>query len=168
VIYFGLLLVVLADNALGVLLPDTFLLQTAPPDLALLTALYIGIRSNSTRHLGYAVTLGLIADCFSSHGLGHFAFLFGAAAWLAHGIRRYLPPDAPISHIVACFICGVVVALLGFALAVVTTGGALGSAFGYALLGSLTTALCAPVLFSFWDHSRLFRTAISGKRYDFA
>jgi len=169
VVYVGLLLAVVLDNGLRLLLPDRFALQTAPPDLPLLTALYIGFHARNASQLGYAVTLGLIADCFSSHALGHFAFLYGASAYVAQRVRRFLPPDAALSYVVASLFVGVVAALLALLLAVVTTrGGVVAPGFMRALLQALTSALFAPVVFSAWDKSRFFRGAVGGKRYEFA
>ena len=167
-VYVGLLLAVFGDNAVQLLAPDRFGLQTAPPDLSLITALYIGFHARGTSQLRLAVVLGLMADCFSSHSLGHFAFLYGAAAYCAQRVRRYLPPDAGLSYVLACLFCGFVTALLSLVLAVVTVGGALGPGFVRSLMETATSALFAPILFSFWGWSRLFRGAIGRRRYDFA
>ena len=167
-VYLGLLLAVVLDVSVRLLLPDRFALQTAPPDLPLLTALYIGFHARNASQLGYAVSLGLIADCFSSHPLGHFAFLYGASAYVARRVSRYLPPDAALSYVVASFLVGVVAALLALLLAVVTTRGAVAPGLGRALLQALTSALFAPIVFSGWDRSRFFRGAIGGERYEFA
>ena len=166
--YLGLFLAVLLDNAILLLAPDRFGLQTAPPDISLITALYIGFHAKNTSQLRMAVVLGLIADCFSAHALGHFAFLFGAAAYIAHRVRRYLPPDAGISYIVACLFCGLATALLAFGIAMVTTRGAVAPGLQRGVLEALTSACFAPVVFGLWDKSRLFRKAIGGRRYDFA
>ena len=166
--YVGLLLAVVLDNALQLLAPDRFGLQTAPPDLPLITALYIGFHARNTRQLRLAITLGLVADCFSSNALGHFAFLFGAAAYVARQVRRYLPPDAMLSYVVACFFCGMLTAGLSLGIALVTTRGAVGVGFSRAILEALTSALFSPIVFAAWDRSRLFRKAIGGRRYEFA
>ena len=167
-VYIGLFLAVICDNAIQLLAPDRFGLQSAPPDLSLITALYIGFHARGTRQLRLAIVLGLMADCFSSHAIGHFAFLFGAAAYCAQRVRRYLPPDAGLSYVVACLFCGLVTALLSLCIAVVTTGGALAPGFVRSLMETATSALFAPILFSIWDKSRLFRGAVGGQRYDFA
>ena len=167
-VYVGLFLAVFGDNAIQLLAPDRFALQSAPPDITLITALYIGFHARNTRQLRMAVVLGLIADCFSAHALGHFAFLLGAAAYLAHRVRRYLPPDAGLSYVVACLFCGLATALLSLGIAVVTTRGAVGPGFIRAVLEALTSACFAPVMFGVWDKSRLFRNAFGRRRYDFA
>jgi rod shape-determining protein MreD len=167
--YLALLLAVLVDTAFQLLAPDRFGLQTAPPDLPLITALYIGFQARTTRGLGLAVVLGLLTDCFSSHPLGHFAFLFGAAAYAARGIRRYLPPDPGLSYVVACIFCALLTAFLALGMALVTVeGGAIGAGFARALLEAVASSLCAPFVFAFWDKSRLFAKAFGGVSYDFA
>lgn len=167
-VYLALLLAVVADNALRLLMPDRFGMQTAPPDLAMITALFIGFQARRDSQLSYALTLGVIADCFSTHAIGHFAFLFGVAAYIARRMRRYLPPDAALSYVVACFLCGVAMAFVSMALALVTSRGSVGAGFGWALWQALANALCAPAVFGFWDWSRLFRGAVGGTRYEFA
>ena len=167
-VYVGLSLAVFLDSALQLLAPDRFGLQTAPPDLSLITALYIGFNAHRTSHLRLAIVLGLMADCFSSHSLGHFAFLYGAAAYVAQHVRRYMPPDAGLSYVVACLFCCVTTAFFSLGLAVMTTQGAVWPGFVRALMEAVSSALFAPILFSIWDRSRLFRGAIGGRRYDFA
>jgi len=166
--YVALLLAVLADVILQLHWPAGLGAFLPPPDLPLLTALYIGFHARNAGQLGLAIFLGLLADVFSSHALGHFAFLFGSAAYLARGIRRYLPPDAALSYSVAAFFCGTVTAFLGLALAVVTTRGSVGAGFARALLEAFASAVCAPPLFALWERSRLFGKALGGSWYEFA
>ncbi len=166
--YFGLLLAVLLDNILRLLAPDVLGFQTAPPDLPLVTALYIGFRAKNTGQLGYAIILGILADCFSAGPVGHFAFLFGVAAYCALRVRRFVPPDAFVSHVVACLFCGLLTAFLGLLMAVVTIRGQVGAGFTRALLEAFTSALVAPFVFGIWDRSRFFRGALGGRGYEFA
>jgi len=163
--YVGLLLAVVVDTAFQVLMPGRAGLA---PDLPLITALYIGFHARNTQQLGLAVMLGAMADCFSSHPLGHFAFLFGASAYMARRTRRYLPPDAALSYVVGCLLCGIFYAFLSLGFAIVTNSGAIASGFGRALLEACTSALCAPFVFGLWDRTRLFRKALRGRKYEFA
>lgn len=165
--YVGLLLAVVADNALR-LLPEGFLLRTAP-SLPLMTALYVGFRARDTRPLGLAVVLGLLADSFSpSRPLGHFAFLYGAAAYFALRLRRFVPSDHYTSHAVACLVAGFLTALLALLVAAVTVDGPLLPGFVQSLLRALSSALAAPFVFGLWDRSRLFRRDLRGTKYEFA
>ncbi|MHC4549003.1 MAG: rod shape-determining protein MreD [Planctomycetota bacterium] len=165
--YLGLLLVVLIDNAFLLLAPDRFGLRTAPPDLPLVTALYLGFRARNASELGLAIVLGALVDCFSARPLGHFAFLYGSAAYFALHLRRYVPSDAFVSHIVACLFCGLLTALLGLLLAVATGVESVGPGFSRSLLEVTTSALVAPFVFSLWDRSRLFQRALGGRGYEF-
>jgi rod shape-determining protein MreD len=165
--YIGLLLVVLADNALRLLAPETFLVR-ALPDLRLVTALYIGFRARDTGQLGLAVALGLFSDCFSSRPLGYFAFLYGSAAYVALGLRRFVPPDAYRSHVVACLVAALLTQLLALILAAVTVDGPILPGFLRSLLGAVASALASPFVFVFWDRSRFFRRALGGRSYGFA
>jgi rod shape-determining protein MreD len=167
-VYLALVTAVLLDTILQVLLPDHLAAIFPPPDLPWLTALYIGFHAKNTNQLGLAIVLGLLADTFSSHPIGHFAFLFGVTAYLARGVRRYLPPEASLSFAVAALFCGLLVAFLGLGLAAVTSRGYLGPGFVRALLEVTTSALFAPAVFAAWDRSRLFRKALGGTVYDFA
>jgi rod shape-determining protein MreD len=167
-VYVGLFLVVLIDHAMRLLLPDWFGLQYAPPSLALLTALYIGFRSKRTGQLGYAVLLGVMADALSSHGVGHFAFLFGVGAYIASRIRRYLPPDASIAIVVAVFFCSVVMASFALLIAVVHANGHIGAGFARSVVQALANAALAPLFYPVLDQSRLFRKALGGRDYQFA
>jgi rod shape-determining protein MreD len=161
--YLGLLFVVGLDNAFQLLAPQGLGLRAAAPDLPLVTAVYIGFRARNTGELGLAILLGGLVDCFSARPLGHFAFLYGSAAYFALHIRRYVPSDALVSHIVACLVCVVLTALLGLLLAVATGVGAVGPGFLRTLVEALSTALVAPFVFSLWDRSRFFRRALGGR-----
>lgn len=165
--YVGLLLAVLVDNALRLLAPEGFLLRAAP-NLPLITALYVGFRARDTRPLGLAVVLGLFADCFSSRPLGHFAFLYGSAAYFALRLRRFVPPDHYTTHVVACLVAGFLTALLALLVAAVTVGGPLLPGFLRSLLGMAASAIAAPFVFGIWDRSRFFRRALRGTDYGFA
>jgi len=166
--YVGLLLAVVADTTLRLLAPDAFWLQTAPPSLPLVTAIYIGFRARNTRQLGFAIVLGVLADCFSAAPIGHFAFLYGTAAYLALRVRRYVPSDALASHVVASLFCGVVTAFLGLLIASVRPGGASGAGLSRALIQVTMSASLAPFVFGMWDRSRFFKGALRGRGYEFA
>lgn len=159
--YLGLLLAVVADHSLRLLLPG---LRGAMPSLPLLTALFVGFRARSTQHLWLAVALGMLQDCMSSVPLGHFAFLYGAAAYLAFRVRRFLPPDPGLSYIAGSLLCGLLTAFLALVLAVLSTRGS-ASGFGAAVLVAVTSALSAPLVFGVLSRSRLFRAAFSGRDY---
>lgn len=161
--YLGLLFVVALDNAFLLLAPHGVGLRTAAPDLPLVTAIYIGFRARDTGELGLAILLGGLVDCFSARPLGHFAFLYGSAAYFALHVRRYVPSDAFVSHIVACLFCAVLAALLGLLVSVAAGVGAVGPGFSRTLLEALTTSLIAPFVFSLWDRSRFFRRALGGQ-----
>jgi len=167
--YVGVLLVVLVDNALRLIAPDVMGLQSAPPQLPLITALYIGFRARHSGELGLAIVLGIFADCFSGVPVGHFAFLYGAAAYFALRVRRYVPPDAFVSHVVAAFFCALLTVFFGLLLAVFTVRGfATGAGFVRAVSQALVSALCAPFVFGLWDRSGFFRRALGGRGYEFA
>jgi len=165
-IHFALLLAVLADASLRLVLPgDRFALDWLP-SIPLLTALYIGLHARRSGQLGYAVVLGLLLDCFSARPLGHFGFLLGAAAYVAWKIRRYVPPEAILPRMIACFFVGCSVAFFGLVLAA-ASGGTTGNGPGLsrALLAAATSAASAPFVFGIWNQSRLFRRALSGRRH---
>ena len=68
--YVGALLVVLVDNALRLIAPDVMGLQSAPPQLPLITALYIGFRARHSGELGIAMLPERSARCIrAAHGL---------------------------------------------------------------------------------------------------
>ena len=164
----GCSLVILVDNALRLVAPAWFGMGTATPDLPLITALYIGFRARNTNQLGLAIALGIFADCFSSRPLGHFAFLYGCAAYLALQVRRYVPSDAYVSHVVGAFFCTFTVALIGLLMAVITVPGPIGPGFLRSVLTAATSSFFAPFVFAAWDRSRFFRRALgSGRRYEF-
>jgi rod shape-determining protein MreD len=166
--YLGLLLAVALDNALRVVMPEGLALRLMP-DLPLITALYVGFRARDTDQLGLAVILGLLVDCFSSRPLGHFAFLYGCAAYFALGLRRVVPPDAYASHAVACLVCALLTKLLALLLAAVTVDGPLLAGFLRSLLAAVASAAAAPFVFGLLDRSRFFRRALGGKSsYRFA
>ncbi len=165
--YVGLLLAVLLDNALRLLAPEGFLLR-ATPNLPLITALYVGFRARDTRPLGLAVVLGLFADCLSDRPIGHFAFLYGSAAYFALRLRRFVPPDHYKSHVIACLVAGFLTALLALLVAAVTVDGRLFPGFLRSLLAIVASAIAAPFVFGIWDKTRLFRRALRGTEYGFA
>jgi rod shape-determining protein MreD len=163
VIYVGLLFAVLADATLRLVSPiDSVWIPSVP----LVTAMFIGLNARRSGQLGYAIVLGALLDCFSARPLGHFAFLLGAAAYLAWKVRRYVPSDAALPRVVACFVCGVAVAFLGLILAAAGGGGGgNGAGLSRALLSAATSAASAPLIFGLWDQTRLFRKAFRGRSY---
>lgn len=165
--YVGLLLVVLLDNAVRLVVPEGFLLLTVP-DLPLITAFYVGFRARDARPLGLAIVLGLFADCFSSCPLGHFAFLYGAAAYLALRLRRFVPADHFKTHVAACLVAGFVTSLFALLIAVLTVDGPVGPGFLRSIVGTVASALAAPFVFGVFDRSRLFRGQLRPKSYGFA
>jgi rod shape-determining protein MreD len=163
--FLGLLLAVVADSALRLLMPG---MRGTMPSLPLLTALFIGFHARRTEHLWLAVVLGVLQDCFSTVPVGHFAFLYGAAAYLAFRVRRFLPPDPGLSYVVASLLCGLLTSFLALVIAVVSTRGS-ASGFGAAVLVALTSALSSPFAFGLLAKTRLFRAALSGRDfYEFA
>lgn len=162
-IQIALLLAVAADNLLRLVVPGDV---TWLPSISLITALYIGLHARRSGQLGYAIVLGLLVDCFSARPLGHFGFLMGAAAYMAWKVRRYVPAEAFLPRVIACFFCGVVVSFLGLVLASASAAGT-GSAGGLAraLLVAATSAGSAPLLFGIWNQSRLFRGAFRGRSH---
>jgi rod shape-determining protein MreD len=165
--FVGLLLAVLADRTLALLAPEGMLLGAAP-SLPLITALYVGFRARDTRPLGLAIILGLLVDCFSQVPAGHFAFLYGCAAYFALRLRRFVPPDHYRSHVISCFVAGVLTGLFALLVAAVTVDGALLPGFLQSLLVAAASAVVAPFVFAIWDRSRLFRRALRGTEYGFA
>ena len=135
------------------------------PDLPFITALYVGFHARNTEQLWYAIVLGALVDCFSSFALGHFAFLYGAAAYLAWRIRRFLPPDPGLAFIPASLFCGLVTVFLALLLALISAGGATSGGFLDAIFRVLLSAASAPVFFGLWSRSRLFRGALGSRRY---
>jgi rod shape-determining protein MreD len=165
--YVGLLLCVVLDDAIRRVLPEG-LLTRAVPSLPLITALYIGFRARDARPLGLAIVLGMFRDSFSSVPLGHFAFLYGATAYVALRLRRFVPVDHFRSHVAACFVTLLVTCLLALLIAAVTVQGPLGPGFLRSLVGAVTSAIAAPFVFAIWDRSRLFRSRLRGRSYEFA
>lgn len=159
------LLVILLDALLRLALPGW--LAPAPPDLALFTAIFLGLRARDTGALYVAIFLGLLQDCVSVWPIGHFAFLYGASAYLASRLRRYVPPDSSISVSVAALFCALVAAFAGLALAVVSSRGSV-AGLPNALARAGVGAALAPALFALLDRSRLFRRALGPQRYTFA
>jgi len=163
VIHIGLILAVLVDATLRLALPVDSVWM---PNVPLVTAIYIGLSARRSAQLGYAVVLGAYLDCFSVCPLGHFAFLLGAAAYLAWKIRRYIPSDSVSARIVACFVCGVAFALLGLVLAAAGGSGAgNGAGLSRSLLSAAISAASSPLIVALWNRSRLFRTAFRGRSY---
>jgi rod shape-determining protein MreD len=163
VIQIGLILAVVVDATLRLVLPINLVWM---PSVPLVTAMYIGLNARRSGQLGYAILLGALLDCFSARPLGHFAFLMGTAAYLAWKVRRYVPSDAALPRVVACFVCGVVVAFLSLVLAAASGGGVgNGSGLARALLTAATSAASAPLVFGIWNQSRLFRSAFRGRSY---
>lgn len=160
--YLGLLLAVVVDTAARLFAAGA---AGALPSLPFVTALYIGFHARHSRQLSLAIALGIIADCFSTCPLGHFAFLYGAGAYVAFRIRRFLPPDPGLAYAVASFFCGVVVAFLALVVAVLSTRGSAAAGFGPSILVAATSALSAPFVFGLWSRSRLFRGALGGRTY---
>lgn len=161
-IQLGLLLAVVVDATLRLVLPMD---HGWLPNVPLVTAMYIGLSARRSGQLGYAILLGVFLDCFSARPLGHFAFLLGTAAYLAWKVRRYVPSDAALPRVVACFVCGVAVAFLGLVLAAAGGGVGDGSGLTRALLAAATSAASAPLIFGIWNQSRLFRSAFRGRSY---
>jgi rod shape-determining protein MreD len=163
--FLGLLLAVVADSALRLLVPG---LRGAMPSLPLLTALFVGFHARRTEHLWLAIVLGLLQDCLSTVPAGHFAFLYGAAAYVAFRVRRFLPPDPGLAYVAASLLCGLLTSFLALVIAVISTRGS-ASGFGAAVLVSVTSAMSAPFAFGLLRRSRLFRAALSGRdHYEFA
>jgi rod shape-determining protein MreD len=166
--FLGLLLAVLADNTLRLLVPEGALFGAAP-SLPLMTALYVGFRARDTRPLGLAIVLGLLADSFSpTCPAGHFAFLYGCAAYFALRLRRFVPPDHYKSHVVACLVAGLLTGLLALVVAAVRVDGPLWPGFARSALVAASSAVAAPFVFGIWDRTRLFRRALRGTEYGFA
>ena len=164
----GAVLVVFLDASLRLIGPAALGVPALFPDLSMLAALYVGFRARDERELGLALVLGAAADCFSARPFGHFAFLYGAGAYLALRVRRYVPPDALVTHMVASFVCGLAMAFLALLLAIVTVRSYLGAGFVRALVTAATSAVYAPFVFGLFDRSRLFRKALGGRPYAFA
>jgi len=164
----GLLLVVLLDN-LWLLVAQGYLgIVAGVPDLALITALYIGFRARDTSELGLAVLLGIFVDCFSARPLGFFAFLYGTAAYFTLKVRRYVPPDALVTHIVACLVCGIAIGFVALFLAVITVHVSVGPGLWHSLAEAAANAVACPVVFGVLDRSGFFRRALGGRGYEFA
>jgi len=165
-IHLALLLAVVADAALRLFVPGESIPPEWIPSIPLVTALYIGLHARRSGQLGYAIVLGLLLDCFSARPLGHFGFLLGAAAYVAWKVRRYVPPEAVVPRMVACFFVGCTIAFLGLVLAA-ATGGSAGNGPGLAraLLLAATSAASAPFVFGIWNQSRLFRRALRGRSH---
>ncbi len=166
--YIGVFLAVFFDNTFRLFAPDSMWMQEAPPSVMLVTSIYIGFRAGNTRQLGFAVLLGVLADCFSVSPIGNFAFLYGATAYLALRIRRYVPSDALTSHVVASLFCGIMYAFLGLLIVSVRLGGAGGGGLSRALVQAVMSASLAPFVFGIWDRTRFFRGALRSRGYEFA
>lgn len=165
--YLGVLLAVLFDIAFQPFAPAVLWTSTAP-SVALATAIYIGFRAGNTSQLGLAIVLGVLMDCFSLLPIGPSAFVYGATAYLALRIRRYVPSDALTSHVVASLFCALIAAFLGLLIVSVRLGGAAGGGLSRALMQALLTAGIAPFVFGIWDRTRFFRGALRSRGYEFA
>jgi len=165
-VHLALLLAVLSDEALRLFVAGAAVPGRWLPSVSLATALYIGLHARRSGQLGYAILLGFLVDCFSAAPLGHFGFLYGATAYVAWKVRRYVPPEAILPRVVACFVIGCGFAFLGLLLAAARGGGAgNGPGLARALLLAATSAASAPFLFGVWNQSRLFRRAFRGRRH---
>lgn len=165
----GALLAVLLDAALRSFATPSPLGRVLLPEIPFLLCVWLGLEARGTRALGWAVLVGLLQDGFSEWPLGHFAFLYGAAAHVGHRMRRYFASSSPVLAAVAALFCGLVHAFLGLALAVASrAGGGAGGGFGPALLSALAGALAAPFLFPLFAKSGLFRRALGRDGYRFA
>jgi len=162
-----MLLAVFLDAALRPLWPAFLGLHRAPPDLPLLVALYVGIRARERGALFLAPALGAMKDGMSAWPLGHFAFVYGVAALLAHRARTIFPVDAPAGAAAAALSVSAAAAFVAFALRALAARPG-GDALGLALLGCLATAAAAPLAFALLDRSRAFRGVLGRHRYDFA
>lgn len=165
--WLAMLLAVFLDAALRPFWPEFLGLHRAPPDLPLLVALYVGLRARERGALFLAAALGAMKDCMSAWPLGHFAFVYGVAALLAHRARSLFPVDAPAGEAAATLAVSVATALVAFALRALAARPG-GDALGLALLGSLATAAAASPAFALLDRSRAFRRALGRRRYEFA
>ncbi|MFQ5843889.1 MAG: rod shape-determining protein MreD [Planctomycetota bacterium] len=142
----ALLLAVFLDAGLRPLTPAFLGLDTAPPDLPFLVALYLGARARGAAPLYLAVLLGAMQDCFSAWPVGHFAFLFGAVAVLGRRLSRYLTPDAGPSFAILALFCGFAYAFFGLVV-VILSGSPHAAGFGEAFCRALTSALAAPFVY---------------------
>ncbi len=163
--YLALFLAVAIDNAARLFLPPGDWAGSLLPDLPLLTALFVGFHARHTGQLWFAVMQGGFADCLSACPLGHFAFLYGAAAYLAWKVRRFLPPDAATSYVVATLFCALATVALGALVALLSAAGDPAAGAGAAAARALGSALVAPVVYGLWERSRLFRRALGGRSY---
>ncbi len=163
--YVALFLAVAVDNAVRLFLPPFSWAGRLLPDLPLLTALYVGFHARHTGQLWFAVMQGVFADCLSSCPLGHFAFLYGAAAYLAWRMRRFLPPDAAASYAVATLVCALCTVALGALVALLSSAGAPSAGAAAAAARAVGSALVAPFVYGLWERSRLFRRALGGRAY---
>ena len=167
--WLGLLLVVALGNAVPLLDPAGGAVIQAAPHLTFLAAVFIGLQSKEVRPLYLAVALGVFQDCFSmAWPIGHFAFLYGATAYVAWRLRRYLPPESAVAQSLAAFLCGIVAAFLGLLLVLASRDVAAGPGFSTDLLRAVTSAVAAPPVFWLLDLSRLFQRAFGRRRYTFS
>jgi rod shape-determining protein MreD len=90
----------LAGVGLALVLGQVFLSAMLPPqvrpDLLLVFALAMGLRSGGTRGLFLAFALGFVADVLSGSPLGLFALLRGTACALTRVLDRALYLRAPL------------------------------------------------------------------------
>ena len=165
----GLVLLVFAGNGLVLASSMHPFWADAAPHLTLLGAIYIGFMARAPAALSLAILLGFFQDCMgSAWPLGHYAFLYGTAAYLAHRLRRYLPPEAAIAQFLAALLAGLGTAFVSLLLVVATVRSSPGPGLGVELLRACTGAACAPALFAVLESSRLFRRALGRRSYQFA
>lgn len=157
----GLLLAVFLDAAARDFASGAELLRAALPDLAFLLAVWIGLSARSGRALVWGAVLGALQDGMSEWPLGHFAFLYGCATYVAFRLRRHFSAASPLPAAAATLFCGLLHALLALALAIASRDGAGLPGFGPALLLALSGAAAAPILFPLFERSRLFRRAVA-------
>ena len=142
------LALVLAQVLLSEVLP-----ARARPDLVLVFALAMGLRSGGTRGLFLAFALGFVADVLSGSPLGLFALLRGTACALTRIFDRALYLRAPVPW--TAYVAGYTLldgCLLGLALRVFLPESALGWGTILSRLPGeivLTALVAAPLLLLF-------------------
>jgi rod shape-determining protein MreD len=78
--------------------------QRIMPDLLLLLAIFLALRSSCTRTILACWVLGLVKDLSSSSVLGSYAISFSLVAFLILSLREWLYAGNPLTILLACLV----------------------------------------------------------------
>lgn len=137
----------LLATAAQIAVAPVFSVGRAVPDLAIVVAAAVALRTGRNSACIAAWTLGMLRDLTGGSGPGPFAFTFLFAAVLTNALRGVLFPSRPLGMAIGCFVAAWLAhAPYGVVLAVrygVGFWGAMAHALGVAGLTAIAGALAA-------------------------